>query len=691
MRTGSWTMVEGVLLAAVLEALFVPAPAVAARRLPLVPYPQAVRVASGAVDLTRDWCVAFDSSDSSDALAARELVGEARARGWPWRLGVGAGKPRVLIARRPPRAGETPLAIEQGYGLAASSERIEIRAPQACGRFYGVQTLRQLVRGTDGHVPALRIRDAPTLAIRGVSDDVSRGQMSTTADFGAIVRRLAYYKMNVYQLYLESAFRFRVPAGARTPMLEPGELAAITAEAARHHVRVVPIVEALSHQNALLADPANRALSESAQPATFSWWSAMRRAWNGGDEPLADDADDFGRSASAGGATFCATDPAARRMVIAMLDDVGAVTRDLWVHVGGDECDAIALGRSRDAVRSLGFGAVYAEWFGALRAHLARSGRRTMLYADMALRRPDVLERLSRDLVLVDWHYDPLDTFATLGRLRSAGFDSVIASPALWNWRSFHSHWARALPNIAHAADAARREHALGCIVASWTDGGTETLRSLNWPGYAYTAAACWESHAPEPAALLRADAVQRYGVNAAQLAAVETMLADLAPPPQGWWGRAFHARLSFHARTPRWMGVVHDLQGKMTVACRALDRLAPHPRATSDAALLRHSVERFRYLAEREIALDRIGRRLASRPGVPEEASARELRALAGRLRTLRADYARLWLATNRVGTLPMLEKRLEREQGELQAAATEAARGTLTCADPVVTDLGR
>jgi hypothetical protein len=465
----------------------------------------------------------------------------------------------------------------------------------------------------------------------------------------------------------------------------PSELAAIVREGERFHVRVVPIVETLSHQDQLLDDPAYQRLAEQAPEPTGPLRLAVAMAGRfagHGPQPEVDE----GRPASRAAGTFCATDPKALRLALGMVGDVAAITTDSWFHAGGDECEPIAEGRSARTVRDRGFGMVYGAWFNAVSSRLARlHGRRTMLYADMALAHATVLEQLPRDVVLVDWHYDPADTFATLARLRRAGFNTVLSSSALWNWRTFYPHYIRALPNIAHASDAARRERAAGTIVASWCDGGTETLREFNWPGYAYAAAAAWEAHSPPPEAVLAREAPLRYGAAAAELAKVEQALADLPPPRQGWWGRAFHAPPGVRPRTAPWLAQVRLIERRMQAAGTVLDRVGGH--ADPDrVALLRHAVGRFRYLADREITLDRVARRVALAPRRSDPASAAELRSLADRLHEMSLDYARLWCRYNRPDGLAPLTRRLGDQESALRTLAASAAAGTLTTAASAV-----
>jgi hypothetical protein len=82
---------------------------------------------------------------------------------------------RRFLARNGLKADE--LVGEDGYLLFSDKSHLIVAANTGQGLFYGVQTLRQLLR-PDGKgliCPAVGIRDWPSLERRGVQDDVSRG------------------------------------------------------------------------------------------------------------------------------------------------------------------------------------------------------------------------------------------------------------------------------------------------------------------------------------------------------------------------------------------------------------------------------------------------------------------------------------------------------------------------------------
>ena len=70
---------------------------------------------------------------------------------------------------------------DQGYLLFSDNSHLVVAANTGQGLFYGVQTLRQLLRpeGKSLVCPAVAIRDWPSMPWRGMQDDISRGPIPT--------------------------------------------------------------------------------------------------------------------------------------------------------------------------------------------------------------------------------------------------------------------------------------------------------------------------------------------------------------------------------------------------------------------------------------------------------------------------------------------------------------------------------
>jgi hexosaminidase len=162
------------------------------RKLQLLPEPKEVKLGDGNFRLNgRTRIVLQMGHQAEDRIAAETLMEEVEQQSGV-RLAIGtaakaskksreivlvrldAGKWRKFLESHGLRA---DAIGDQGYLLFADKKRIVVGGLTGQGLFYGVQTLRQLLR-PDGHemvCPAVSIRDWPSMAGGRVQNDISQG------------------------------------------------------------------------------------------------------------------------------------------------------------------------------------------------------------------------------------------------------------------------------------------------------------------------------------------------------------------------------------------------------------------------------------------------------------------------------------------------------------------------------------
>ena len=103
-------------------------------------------------------------------------------------------------------------------------------------------------------LPAVRVHDWPKMAMRGVHDEFSYGQVSTMENFKDMIRFLAEFKMNTLIFYFEDTFRFkRYPKiGDGRGALTREQIDELEAFAKPLGVEIFPVFEMLGNQGALL-------------------------------------------------------------------------------------------------------------------------------------------------------------------------------------------------------------------------------------------------------------------------------------------------------------------------------------------------------------------------------------------------------------------------------------------------------
>ncbi|MBN2290338.1 MAG: family 20 glycosylhydrolase, partial [Candidatus Glassbacteria bacterium] len=376
---------------------------------------------------------------------------------------VGPALPGSSVALALEELGLAPGGIEipaEGYVLAVGPRTVVAAGDDAAGRFYALMTLAQLLRQDSGgaHVPAVVVRDRPRLGLRGVSDDISRGQVSTLEDLKSLVLTLARYKMNVYMPYLEDMFTFtsHPESGKGRGALTAAEVAELADFAGQCHVRVIPIFQTLGHYENLLLKDGYRQLAEFPGAACLS--------------PAVEETYSFLQQ---------------------VLSEIVPAFRDEFFNIACDESWDVGRGKSRDLVRKLGIAGVHAGHYRRVHRMVTGLGRRVMIYGDIILNNPAILEDLPGDMVVVDWHYNAARQYPSVARFRQAGLD-VVVSPGVSNWNRFYPDYRTALTNIENLTREGCDQGALGAVVSSWCDNGGANLRQLNVWGYAFAACCAW-------------------------------------------------------------------------------------------------------------------------------------------------------------------------------------------------------
>ncbi|MCX7717364.1 MAG: beta-N-acetylhexosaminidase [Candidatus Sumerlaeaceae bacterium] len=654
---------------AILPVLVLTAPSLAkvdssTTTLPLVPMPrQITRTAADSVPIASSWVIVTPDTDA-DRYAAALLAEEVSDRfGWNWALANSATPAaQVRLSESAAGADDPPLFATQGYRLVIKPGRILIEAATPAGRFYGVQTLRQLIRAAaQPALPALEVRDWPALEWRGVSDDISRGQVSTLDDFRDIIRQLAYHKKNLYQPYIEDMFEFDAdPAiGRERGAITKAEMAAILEEARRNHVTLTPVFETLGHQDRLLSLPHNRKYAELQDPSTRPW-------------------------------SFSPALPEAVEFVKTLVDEVATATPGPFFHIGGDESFDIGKGQSAELVKQLGVSRVHVDYFTTMIRHLAANhGRQSMLYADMLIRHPEALDLLPREAILVDWHYHKHDQFTSVPAFKKAGFRNIFTSPGLWSWTAFYPNWDIAFANITNAAAVAKREGLMGCIASSWGDEGAENLRLNNFAGWAFAAASEWEQDATTATEFFRRYVAAVYGADSPSLAEAHLLVGDAGrtlemPYP----AKVFHKGPAVRRLDAAWLDKVTRLRNQM-VRARALI-------AASTAGIRRHrdqiesldlAARRYLWMAERDLLMDSIAAAVTSAPMSSLTAADRreihdDLALLRNELHAIIAEYQRLWMRRYKYPMFQDNLERLQRQLAALQGLVAAAQAGQLALA---------
>jgi len=232
-----------------------------------------------------------------------------------------------------------PALGMEGYMLEVSPDSVVVRAPQAVGLFYAVQTLRQLWNVSDPvEIPAVTIQDKPRFPWRGIMLDV--GRHSFPVEFiQQLIDVMALHKLNVLHWHLTEDQGWRIEIKRYPRLTEVGsrreaspimtdrhsldgvpyqgyytqeQVRQVVAYAASRFITVVPEIEMPGHAKAALASYPELGCTGGPYQVRPFW---------GVEEDV-----------------YCAGNEQEFSFLQDVLDEVLELFPSEFIHIGGDEC-----------------------------------------------------------------------------------------------------------------------------------------------------------------------------------------------------------------------------------------------------------------------------------------------------------------------------------------------------------------
>jgi hypothetical protein len=360
----------------------------------------------------------------------------------------------------PGGAGRADSIGEEGYVIESSPEALVLAANTSAGIFYGVHTLRQILALKPGRawLEELSVTDWPTFRYRGVMHDISRGKVPTTETLFKLVEMLASVKVNVLQLYTEHTFAFRrhpeISRGASPLTAE--DLMRLDEHARRHHIELQANLQSFGHMKRILSTKKLAHLAESSD----AWSIAPGR-------------------------------PETYRFLDELYAEHLPCFSSPVFNADCDETWDLGKGRSRRRAEKVGLGRVYVDHIRRLHRLAKRRGKRLAVWGDIVLQHPEEIERLPKDVIMLNWGYGAKHDFSTSRRFAEAGLEHWVC-PGTNSWCSLFPRVDVACANIAGFAREGGKTGASGLLNTDWGDGGHPNLLGTSLHGFALGAEAAW-------------------------------------------------------------------------------------------------------------------------------------------------------------------------------------------------------
>ena len=352
---------------------------------------------------------------------------------------------------------------DEGYELFIDNNQVVLAANTPKGLFYGKQSLIQLIRGAQNNtLQGLHIIDKPAVKYRGVMDDISRGPVPTLEYMKYQIRRFAELKINTLTYYTEHVVRtekhpeFAPPGGA----LSIAEWKELSEYAKEYYIELIPNFQSLGHAEKVLLCPKFQNIAES-------------------------------------NTMYALTKPETLEFMRDIYTEMSPAFESKFFHVNCDETFDIGRGPSSEKVKELGVGRVYTDYMNQLSSILKDNGKRMMMWGDIVLQHPEILDILPKETVMMTWEYSDYDSYSKwIDPFVEKGFDFIIC-PGVLNSSRISPNYKMGIPNIQKFIKQGIEKGAIGVLNTVWDEGSLHTF-DRDWYGVAYGAEHSWNPNKKE-------------------------------------------------------------------------------------------------------------------------------------------------------------------------------------------------
>jgi len=466
---------------------------------------------------------------------------------------------------------------KEGYNLIIGPRGVRIEFREAEGLRAASATLGQLLRQYGRRLPCLKIRDWPDFPRRGVMLDISRGRVPKLETLLELVDHLADFKINEFQLYTEHTFAYRKYQAVWQDWgaLTAEEIKRLDTRCRELGIDLVPNQNSFGHLRYFLEHPPLRKLAEVKEPYEGSTGDFLRYP-----------------------TTLSPNHPDTLKFIRGLYDELLPNFSSKFFNVGCDETWDLGRGQSRMLCERRGKGRVYADFLSQIEREVSKRGRRMMFWGDIILHHPELIRKLPRRVIALNWGYEANHPFEKEAAIFAKSKVPFYVCPGTSTWMTLVGRHDNGFANLVLAAKAGIKHGAVGYLNTDWGDGGHPQPLAVSYAPFLMGAAVSWcgktydekllvpvisqdifhdPTHRIAKAAIAMGFAHRKFGYREANITPFGAVLA--APPPET---RELFCRsgLKYYDRIPA--GKIRAALTELAKQCKILRSAKPASRSGS-------------------------------------------------------------------------------------------------------------
>ncbi len=353
------------------------------------------------------------------------------------------------------------------YILELSEEKILLSSDGVQGAFYGIQTLRQIFENEK--IPCCKIVDCPDFSHRGFYHDITRGKVPTLETLKDLVDKMAYFKLNSLQLYVEHTFEFKEFSNSieKTGYITADEIKELDKYCQDNFIELIPSLSTFGHLFELLQRPEYKHLSEieDFENEHIFWYERMTHH------------------------TIDPLNPQSFELIKSLIDQYLQLFSSNKFNICCDETFDLKHGKHKD----LDTGELYIGFTNKIIEYLHSKGKEVMMWGDILLVHPEQVCAIPENVMLLNWEYDNCHKMIELKVKRFSDLNrQQIVCPGVNTWNRLCEKLSVSIENIQMMAEVGYEYGAKGVLNTNWGDYGNPYSLELSMCGLCFGAEKSW-------------------------------------------------------------------------------------------------------------------------------------------------------------------------------------------------------
>lgn len=360
----------------------------------------------------------------------------------------------------------------ESYCLKCTPDTITITANSMKGIFYGTQTLLQIFILYPDTVPCFIINDSPNFSHRGYYHDITRGKVPTITTLKKLVEKLAYYKINELQLYIEHSFAFRnIPELwlDKDPITHE-EILELDQHCKKYYIDLIPSLATFGHLYELLRLKRFEHLNEldlKASELPHDLWDRMAHYTI---DPLNEES---------------------LQLITSMLEEFMPLFSSRYFNICCDETFDLGRGKNEKVAQEKGVGRLYVDFLKKIINVVVKNGKIPMFWGDIVLHHPELINEIPSNAIFLNWAYGVDVTEEATETFHKYGVHQYVC-PGVMGWSRFANDIQAASVNIRKMIQYGKKYSSEGVLNTDWGDCGHVNFISGSYHGMILGASLSW-------------------------------------------------------------------------------------------------------------------------------------------------------------------------------------------------------